>query len=36
VNTSNDGVSIKKIVTMDLDGDNRVILFENAFMPDWE
>lgn len=36
VNTSNDGVSLKKIVTMDLDGDNREILFENAFMPDWE
>jgi hypothetical protein len=36
VNTSNDGVSNKQIWMMDLDGDNRELLFENAYMPDWE
>ena len=35
-NTSNDGVSIKRILTMELSGDSREILFENAYMPDWE
>lgn len=34
--TSNDGVSIKNVYTMDIDGENRELLFENAFMPDWE
>ncbi len=34
--TSNDGVSVKNVYTMDVNGDNRELLFENAFMPDWE
>jgi hypothetical protein len=36
VNTSNDGISEKQIFLVDLDGENREMLFENAFMPDWE
>lgn len=36
VNTNNDGISQKDIYKMDLDGDNRVLLFENAEMPDWK
>ncbi|TPN84543.1 carboxypeptidase regulatory-like domain-containing protein [Aquimarina algicola] len=37
VNTSNDGISIKNIVTVPLDDlDARVTLIENASMPDWE
>lgn len=36
VNTSNDGISVKNLMTMDISGENREELFENAFMPDWE
>ncbi len=36
VNTSNDGISEKQVFTVDIDGENRALLFENAFMPDWE
>ena len=36
VNTNNDGISQKNIYKMDLDGDNRVLLFENAEMPEWK
>jgi hypothetical protein len=36
VNTSNDGVSVKQVWMMDMDGDNRDLLFDNAYMPDWE
>ncbi len=36
-NTNNDGISIKNIYKMDLDNlNNRVLLFENAEMPDWQ
>jgi len=34
-NTNNDGISQKNIYIMDLDGDNRILLFENAEMPEW-
>ncbi len=34
-NTSNDGVSIKNILSLKLDGSERLILFENGEMPDW-
>ncbi len=34
-NTNNDGISQKNIYIMDLDGDNRTLLFENAEMPEW-
>jgi TolB protein len=34
-NMSNDGLSKGKIMTMDLNGDSRIVLFENAIMPDW-
>lgn len=34
-NTNNDGISQKNIYIMDLDGDNRSLLFENAEMPEW-
>jgi len=34
-NTNNDGISQKNIFIMDLDGDNRTLLFENAEMPEW-
>ncbi|MGV6845378.1 MAG: carboxypeptidase regulatory-like domain-containing protein [Lutibacter sp.] len=37
VNTSNDGISTKSILTLDIgDGSNRTTLFTDAFMPDWE
>ncbi len=36
VNTSNDGISEKQIATVDVNGDDRATLFEDAFMPDWE
>lgn len=35
-NTNNDGISQKDIYIMDLDGDNRTLLFENAEMPEWK
>ncbi|HHH49912.1 MAG TPA: hypothetical protein ENK52_02915 [Saprospiraceae bacterium] len=35
MNTNNDGISPKNIYKMNLDGTNRVLLFENAEMPDW-
>ncbi len=35
-NTNNDGISQKDIYIMDLDGDNRRLLFENAEMPEWK
>lgn len=35
-NTNNDGISQKNIYIMDLDGDNRTLLFENAEMPEWK
>ncbi len=34
-NTNNDGISTKNIWIMDLDGENRSLLFENAEMADW-
>ena len=34
-NTNNDGISVKNILTMDIDGFNREILFENAEMGEW-
>ena len=36
VNTNNDGISPKHIYTMELNGEHREILFENAQMPDWK
>ena len=35
-NTNNDGISQKDIYMMDLDGDNRTLLFEDAEMPEWQ
>ncbi len=35
-NTNNDGISVKNILIMDIDGFNREVLFENAEMPDWK
>ncbi len=35
INTNNDGISPKNIWTMNLDGSDRTLLFENAEMPDW-
>ncbi|MEM1120770.1 MAG: carboxypeptidase regulatory-like domain-containing protein [Bacteroidota bacterium] len=35
VNTNNDGISVSNIMTMDIDGKNRTVLFEGAEMPDW-
>ena len=35
-NTNNDGISQKNIYIMDLDGENRTLLFENAEMPEWK
>ena len=39
-NTSNDGISQKDIYTVEVDpgqgGAERTLLYENAFMPDWE
>lgn len=34
-NTNNDGISSKNIWIMDIDGENRQLLFENAEMIDW-
>jgi Tol biopolymer transport system component len=41
VNTSNDGISIKTITKMEIDNtnntnDDRITMFTNASMPDWE
>lgn len=36
VNTSNDGISVKNVLTVDIDGENRTELLTDAFMPDWE
>jgi len=36
VNTNNDGISVRNIMVMDIDGRNRTILFEDAEMPDWQ
>ena len=36
VNTNNDGISVKNIMIMDIDGRNRRVLFEGAEMPDWK
>ncbi len=36
VNTSNDGLSVKQIFLVDIDGEDREMLFENTYMPDWE
>jgi len=39
VNTSNDGISLKSIYKMDaatINNNNRIELFQNALMPDWE
>jgi len=35
VNTNNDGISRKQIVVMEIDGQRRTMLFDNATMPDW-
>ena len=35
-NTNNDGISQKNIWIMDLDGENRTLLFEDAEMPEWK
>ena len=35
VNTNNDGISKKSIWKVDLDGENRTLLFEDAEMPEW-
>lgn len=35
VNTNNDGISVRNIMTMSIDGKDRTILFEGAEMPDW-
>ncbi len=35
VNTNNDGISPRNIMIMDIDGNNRTVLFEGAEMPDW-
>ena len=34
-NTNNDGISPRNIWVMNLQGDGRTLLFENAEMPDW-
>lgn len=36
VNTSNDGISVNNVMTLDIDGENRTELLSDAFMPDWE
>ena len=36
VNTNNDGISPRSIWKVDLDGDNRTLLFEDAEMPEWK
>jgi len=35
-NTNNDGISQRNIYVVDIDGDNRTLLFENAEMPEWK
>ncbi len=35
VNTNNDGISKKQIMVMEIDGQRRTMLFDNATMPDW-
>ena len=35
-NTNNDGISVKNILVMNLDGTDREILFENAEMAEWK
>lgn len=35
VNTNNDGISVKNVMTMMVDGKDRQLLFEGAEMPDW-
>ena len=35
VNTNNDGISPRTIMTMNIDGRDRTVLFEGAEMPDW-
>ncbi len=35
-NTNNDGISPKNIWVMDIDGNNRTLLFENAEMAEWK
>jgi len=35
VNTNNDGISQRNIWIVDVDGDNRELLFEDAEMPEW-
>lgn len=35
VNTNNDGISTKSIWRVDLDGENRTLLFDDAEMPEW-
>lgn len=35
VNTNNDGISVNNILSMNIDGRDREILFESAEMPDW-
>ena len=35
-NTSNDGISQRDIYSMEILQNERTLLFENAFMPDWE
>ncbi len=36
VNTNNDGISPKSIWRVDINGENRELLFENAEMPEWK
>ncbi len=36
VNTNNDGISPRSIWKVDLDGENRTLLFEEAEMPEWK
>ena len=35
VNTNNDGISRKQVMVMEIDGQRRTMLFDNATMPDW-
>lgn len=35
-NTNNDGISVKNIYIMNIDGTDRELLFENAEMPEWK
>lgn len=34
-NTNNDGISVKNILIMTLDGEGRTLIFEDSEMPDW-